>query len=89
VLFVVTTVAAPQLFSRHFDLLLRAQEGEMQLSTADELSAQLADAGFAPRRPRPIAPGVPVVTDAGFAPRRPRPIAPGAPVVTVAATLPG
>jgi SAM-dependent methyltransferase len=62
VLFVVTTVAAPQFFSRHFDLLLRAQEGEMELSTADELAGQLTEAGFMPERPRPIAPGAPVVT---------------------------
>lgn len=68
VLFVVTTVAAPQLFSRHFDLLLRAQEGEMSLSTADELTAQLTAAGLAPGRPRPVAPGVPVVTVAATSP---------------------
>lgn len=62
VLVVVTTVASPQLFSRHFDLLLRAQEGEMGLSDADTLRQQLADAGLRPGIPRPIAPGVPVVT---------------------------
>jgi SAM-dependent methyltransferase len=68
VLFVVTTVAAPQPFSRHFDLLLRAQEGEMQLSTAEELTTQLTEAGFVPGRPRPIAPGAPVVTLAASLP---------------------
>ncbi|UOY03805.1 SAM-dependent methyltransferase [Blastococcus sp. PRF04-17] len=61
-LFLVTTVAAPQIFSRHFDLLLRAQEGEMELSDADTLLTQLADAGLHPEPPRPLAPGAPVVT---------------------------
>jgi SAM-dependent methyltransferase len=62
VLFVATTVATSQFFSRHFDLLLRAQEGAMELSTADVLADQLSEAGLHPERPRPIAPGVPVVT---------------------------
>lgn len=62
VLMVVTTVASPHLFSRHFDLLLRAQEGEMGLSDVDTLQHQLADAGLRPATPRPLAPGVPVVT---------------------------
>lgn len=62
VLLLVTTVAAPQLFSRHFDLLLRAQEGGMGLGDADELLAQLTAGGFRPASPRPIAPGMPVVT---------------------------
>jgi SAM-dependent methyltransferase len=68
VLFVVTTVAAPQFFSRHFDLLLRAQEGQMELSTADDLVQQLTEAGLRPDRPRPIAPGAPVVTVAATMP---------------------
>jgi SAM-dependent methyltransferase len=62
VLLVVTTVATPQFFSRHFDLLLRAQEGAMGLSTAGVLVDQLAEAGLRPERPRPIAPGAPVIT---------------------------
>jgi SAM-dependent methyltransferase len=62
VLLVVTTVATPQLFSRHFDLLLRAQEGRMELSDADTLVEQLTDAGLRPDPPRPLAPGAPVVT---------------------------
>jgi SAM-dependent methyltransferase len=61
-LFVVTTVAAPQFFSRHFDLLLRAQEGQMELSTGEELARQLSEAGLRPEPLRPIAPGAPVVT---------------------------
>ncbi|MGY5892276.1 class I SAM-dependent methyltransferase [Blastococcus deserti] len=61
-LFLVTSVAAPQLFSRHFDLLLRAQEGRMELPDTGELLAQLAGAGFDPAQPRPLAPGAPVVT---------------------------
>ncbi|TFV91618.1 class I SAM-dependent methyltransferase [Blastococcus sp. CT_GayMR20] len=62
VLLVVTTVATPQLFSRHFDLLLRAQEGRMELSDADTLVTQLTDAGLRPAPPRALAPGAPVVT---------------------------
>jgi protein-L-isoaspartate O-methyltransferase len=67
VLLVVTTVVTPQFFSRHFDLLLRAQEGAMELSTAGVLVDQLAQAGLRPERPRPIAPGAPVVTVAATA----------------------
>jgi SAM-dependent methyltransferase len=62
VLFVVTTVAAPQFFSRHFDLLLQAQEGQMELSDADTLAEQLRQAGFAPGPAKPVAAGTPVVT---------------------------
>ena len=62
VLFVVTTIAEPRFFSRHFDLLLRAQEGQMELSTADELARQLTEAGLRPERPHALAPGAPVVT---------------------------
>ena len=62
VLFVVTTVATQQLFSRHFDLLLRAQEGQMELSDAGTLVEQLAEAGLSPLPPRPLAPGTPIVS---------------------------
>jgi hypothetical protein len=62
VLVVATTVATPQLFSRHVDVLLRAQEGAMQLSDAGTLVDQLRAAGFAPGRVSPVAPGLPVVT---------------------------
>ena len=61
VLLVVTTAATRQLFSRHFDLLLRAQEGAMELPDADALVAQLAAAGLHPGPPRRIAPGLPLV----------------------------
>ncbi|TFV68253.1 UNVERIFIED_ORG: methyltransferase domain-containing protein [Bacillus sp. AZ43] len=61
-LFLVTTVAMPQLFSRHFDLLLRAQEGRMELSDTATLLAQLRAAGFEPADAVPLAPGTPVVT---------------------------
>ena len=61
VLFVVTTVAAPQFFSRHLDLL-QAQEGRMGLSDADTLAEQLRHAGFTPGPARPVAVGTPVVT---------------------------
>jgi hypothetical protein len=61
VLLVVTTVATPQLVSRHCDLLLRAQDGEMELPAADDLVAALAEAGLRPEEPVTIAPGSPLV----------------------------
>jgi SAM-dependent methyltransferase len=61
VLFLVTTVAAPQFFSRHFDLLLQSQEGQMELSDAGSLVDQLEKAGFRAEKPQPIAPGMPIV----------------------------
>ncbi|MCF6509279.1 methyltransferase domain-containing protein [Blastococcus sp. MG754426] len=67
-LLVVTTVATPQLFSRHFDLLLRAQEGAMSLPSVDELTTALRDAGLRPREPRRIAPGAPLVAVAAVRP---------------------
>ncbi len=61
-LLVVTSVATPQLTSRHFDLLLRAQEEAMELPDTDVLVGQLAEAGLEPAAPRRIAPGTPLVT---------------------------
>jgi predicted O-methyltransferase YrrM len=61
-LMLASTVATPQFFSRHFDLLLRSQEGRMELTDADGLVDQLTEAGFLVDRPRPIAPGAPIVT---------------------------
>ena len=61
VLLVVTTVASPDFFSRHFDLLLRAQEGGMALPEQDELLGQLVEAGLRPDAPQRIAPGTPLV----------------------------
>jgi SAM-dependent methyltransferase len=55
-LVVVTTVAGPQLFSRHLDLVLRAQEGRMELPAVDVLLSQLREAGLQPNRPEPIGP---------------------------------
>ena len=60
-LLVVTSVATPQLTSRHFDLLLRAQEGAMELPETDVLAVQLAEAGLDPAAPRRIVPGTPLV----------------------------
>jgi SAM-dependent methyltransferase len=60
-LLLITTVAVPQLFSRHFDLLLRAQEGRMELPDVDVLVGQLAEAGLHAGLPRRIAPGNPLV----------------------------
>ena len=62
VLFLTTTVAADQFFSRHFDLLLRAQDGEMALSDGDTLVAQLEQAGLRAERPKALAVGLPLVT---------------------------
>lgn len=67
-LLVVSTVATPQLFSRHFDLLLRAQEGRMSLPGAEDLVAGLRAAGLRPGEPRRIAPGAPLVAVAAVRP---------------------
>ena len=61
ILLVVTTAATPQLVSRHFDLLLRAQQGAMELPDVDVLVGQLREAGLEPAAPRRIAPGTPLV----------------------------
>ena len=61
VLLVVTSVATPQLTSRHFDLLLRAQEGAMELPDTGVLVGQLTEAGLESAAPRRIAPGIPLV----------------------------
>jgi predicted O-methyltransferase YrrM len=61
-LLLVSTVVTPQFFSRHFDLLLRSQEGQMEITDAAVLVGQLADAGFRVDPPRRVAPGAPVVT---------------------------
>jgi predicted O-methyltransferase YrrM len=55
-LVVVTTVAGPQLFSRHLDLLLRAQVGRMELPAVDVLLGQLREAGLQPDPPERIGP---------------------------------
>jgi SAM-dependent methyltransferase len=55
-LVVVTTVAGPQLFSRHLDLVLRAQEGRMELPDVEVLRGQLREAGLQPDRPERIGP---------------------------------
>jgi precorrin-6B methylase 2 len=57
---VVTTALTDALFSRHFDLLLRTQEGEMSLPSVDELCDQLRAAGLRPAEPRRISPGEPL-----------------------------
>ncbi len=55
-LVVVTTAAGPQLFSRHLDLLLRAQDGRMELPDVDVLLGQLREAGLQPDPPQRIGP---------------------------------
>lgn len=67
-LVVVTTVAEPTLFSRHFDLLLRSQEGELQLSDGDTLAGQLTDAGLTDVQVRRLVPGQPLVLASGVTP---------------------
>lgn len=58
---VVTTALTDALFSRHFDLLLRTQEGgEMGLPDVDVLCDQLRAAGLTPGKPRRIALGEPL-----------------------------
>jgi SAM-dependent methyltransferase len=60
-LVLITTEATDQLFSRHFDLLLRAQEGAMELPDAAGLAAQLTEAGLRAEAPVHLAPGMPIV----------------------------
>ena len=55
-LVVVTTAAEAQLFSRHLDLLLRAQEGRMELPAVDVLLGQLREAGLRPDPPERMGP---------------------------------
>ena len=55
-LVIVTTMAAPRLFSRHLDLLLRAQEGRMELPAVDQLRDQLREAGLQPSPPQWLGP---------------------------------
>jgi SAM-dependent methyltransferase len=59
-LVVVTNALTRATFSRHFDLLLRAQEGAMGLPDLDVLLQQLRAAGLTPGKPRRIAPGEPL-----------------------------
>ncbi|SFP25284.1 hypothetical protein SAMN05660464_2693 [Geodermatophilus dictyosporus] len=56
-----TTVAVPQLFSRHMDLLLRAQGGGLQLSDAGSLVRRLTEVGLDPEPPRSVVPGTPLL----------------------------
>jgi len=60
-LLVVTTAATDDLFSRHFDLLLRAQEGAMKLPDMGVLRTQVQGAGFTTEAPKRIAPGEPLM----------------------------
>lgn len=57
---VVSTALTDVMFSRHFDLLLRTQEGSMGLPDMDELADQLRAAGLTPGSPHRIAPGEPL-----------------------------
>lgn len=59
-LVVVTTALTDDVFSRHFDLLLRTQGAGMELPDLEELRDQLRAAGLAPGQPRRIAPGEPL-----------------------------
>ena len=57
---VISTALRDDPFSRHFDLLLRAQEGRMALPEMAQLADQLAEAGFVPGEPRRISYGDPL-----------------------------
>ena len=59
---VVTTTAGPPLFSRHLDLLLRAQEGRLALPTVDDLLVLLREAGLQPGRPEQVGPRAAALT---------------------------
>ncbi|SDM65130.1 Predicted O-methyltransferase YrrM [Geodermatophilus siccatus] len=60
-LLVTTTAATPDPFSRHFDLLLRAQGEGMELPEVEPLRQQLAEAGLRPAPARRLVPGQPLV----------------------------
>jgi SAM-dependent methyltransferase len=60
-LVIVSTALTDDSFSRHFDLLLRAQGAGMELPDMDHLADQLREAGLVPTAPRRIAPGEPLV----------------------------
>ena len=60
-LLLVTSVAEPETFSRHFDLLLRAQGLGMELPDVEGLRAALGAAGFRDVVVERLAPGVPLV----------------------------
>ena len=59
-LMVVTTALTDDSFSRHFDLLLRAQRGAAELPDMEVLADQVRQAGLEPEAPRRIAPGEPL-----------------------------
>jgi predicted O-methyltransferase YrrM len=61
-LLITTTAATPDPFSRHFDLLLRAQGQGMELPEVEPLRQQLTDAGLRPAPARRLAPGGPLIT---------------------------
>lgn len=61
VLLVISTALTDVTFSRHFDLLLRAQNGQMALPDLPHLCDQLRAAGLRPGRPRRLAAGEPLM----------------------------
>jgi predicted O-methyltransferase YrrM len=61
-LVLVTTVAGPQLFSRHLDLSLRAQEGRMELPAVEVLLGHLREASLQPNPPHRIGPAAAALT---------------------------
>lgn len=61
-LLVVTTAQTAEPFSRHFDLLLRAQTGERELPDMERLAGQMRAAGLVAERPRRIAVGEPLTS---------------------------
>jgi SAM-dependent methyltransferase len=63
---VVTTALTDAVFSRHFDLLLRTQEGAMGLPDIGLLGEQLRQAGLVPEQARRIAPGEPLTAVVAF-----------------------
>ena len=56
----VTTALTDDSFSRHFDLLLRAQTGARELPDVEVLAQQAREAGLEPGPARRIAPGEPL-----------------------------
>ena len=67
-LVVVSTGLTDETFSRHFDLLLRAQPGSLELPDMDRLAGQLREAGLESGPVRRIAPGEPLMAVTGRLP---------------------
>lgn len=68
-LVVLTTALTDEQFARHFDLLLRAQRGRMELPELGTLQRQLVESGLTIRSQRRLTPGEPMYAVVASAPQ--------------------